>query len=83
MHDMEAFLAERRAALAAAEQAEAMQAEAEAQETGKGKGKANAETSKAKGKQRVQETGGDALVDSEEQARLAREAQTRAHRIGL
>lgn len=86
VHEMEAFLAERRAALEAAEQEEAMQVEAQqAQQTGKGKGKgkANGAKSKGKGKQRAEHAGEDILVEAEEQVRLAREAQTREQRIGL
>lgn len=87
VHEMEAFLAERRAALEAAEQEEVMQVEAQQQRQAgksKGKGKANATKANSKGKQRAEQTnGGDALVEAEEQARLAREAQTREQRIGL
>lgn len=86
IHEMEAFLAERRAALDAAEQEEAMHVESQQQQASKskGKGKVNGTKSKGKGKQRAEQTnGGDILVAAEEQARLEREAKTREQRIGL
>lgn len=91
VHEMETFLAERRAAIEAAEleEAEAMQVEAQQeQQAGKGKGKSKGKTngtkSKGKGKQRAEQANAsDTLVESEEQARLARDAQTRDQRIGV
>lgn len=82
---MQAYLAERRAAIEAAEQEEAMQVEGQQQQQGKGKAKskANGAKGKGKGKQRAEEPVDDSLVESEEQARLAREAQSREQRIGL
>lgn len=83
--EMEAFLAEKRAALLAAEQNEAMQVETQ-QTTAKGKGKgkaSGAKTTKGKGKQRSDHVADDSLVEAEEQTRQARDAQTREQRIGL
>lgn len=84
--DMEAFLALRRAAMEAAEQNEAMDVEEQQQQNGKGKGKGKAggNKGKGKGKQRSEQQGlDDSLVEAEEEARVAREAQSRDQRIGV
>lgn len=84
--DMEAFLALRRSAMEAAEQNEAMDVEEQQQQQngkGKGKGKAGGNKGKGKGKQRIEQAVDDSLVEAEEEARLAREAQSRDQRIGV
>jgi hypothetical protein len=93
IEEMESFLAERRAAMEAADQAEAEAMQVEQQDNnnkGKNKSKSNATTnskSKGKGKQRAAEShvtpADDSLIEIEQQARLAREAKTKEQRIGL
>lgn len=86
--EVEALLAVRRQLREAADENETMDVEEQQSSKGKGKSKTGGggatTKSKGKGKQRAPEQNADdSLVQAEEEARLAREAQSREQRIGL